>query len=92
MKEIESQELREANREPVSDYEKYRNYLGSSLGTTADRFTPKTIIPQYPEMSLLFPALDIGLAQNLQNSLLAPTDNTSSGAGRFLAPSTSKGK
>ncbi|CAB4126423.1 hypothetical protein UFOVP89_51 [uncultured Caudovirales phage] len=72
-----------------------RNYLGSTLSGTAsaDRFTPKTIAPNYPEMNQLFPALNMGLAQNLQNSLLAPTDTQSSGAGRFLAPSTSsKGK
>jgi hypothetical protein len=70
-----------------------RNYLGSSLTASADRFTPKTVAPNYPAMSQLFPALDIGLAQNLQQSLLAPTDNTqSSGASRFIAPSTSKGK
>jgi hypothetical protein len=71
-----------------------RNYLGQSLiGTaSADRFTPKMITPQYPDMNTLFPALNAGLAQNLQQSLLAPTDTQSSGAGRFIAPSTSKGK
>jgi hypothetical protein len=72
-----------------------RNYLGQSLTGTAsaDRFIPKTVAPQYPDMNLLFPALNTGLTQNLQQSLLAPTDNTqSSGAGRFIAPSTSKGK
>jgi len=70
-----------------------RNYLGSSLSPTTDRFTPKTAAPQYPDMNTLFPALNAGLAQNLQQSLLAPTDNAqSSGAGRFIAPSTSKGK
>jgi hypothetical protein len=47
----------------------------------------------YPDMNQLFPALNAGLAQNLQQSLLAPTDTQSSGAGRFLAPSnTSQGK
>lgn len=69
-----------------------RVYLNNPY-VTQDRFTPKYIPSNYPEMSELFPALDIGLAQNLQNNLLAPTDATqSSGAGRFLAPSTSKGK
>ena len=73
-----------------------RTYIGQSLNgiVNADRFIPKTIAPNYPEMNQLFPALNAGLSQNLQQSLLAPTDNTqSSGAGRFLAPSTSsKGK
>jgi hypothetical protein len=72
-----------------------RNYLGQSLTGTENpnRFTPQTVVPNYPDMNQLFPALNAGLAQNLQNSLLAPTDNTqSSGAGRFIAPSTSKGK
>ena len=71
----------------------YRNYLGSSLSSTADRFTPKYVPTQYPEMNMLFPALNAGLSENILTSLL-PSDNTqSSGAGRFLAPSnTSKGK
>ena len=70
-----------------------RNYLGQSLNASADRFTPRNIEPNYPDMAQLFPALDAGLAQNLQQSLLAPTDIQSSGAARFLAPSTSsKGK
>jgi hypothetical protein len=72
---------------------KYRNYLGNSLIPTSDRFTPKNIEPNYPDMNELFPALNAGLAQNLQQSLLAPTDTQSSGAGRFIAPSnTSQGK
>ena len=70
-----------------------RVYYGNSLTSSADRFTPKYVPAQYPDMNMLFPALNAGLAQNLQQSLLAPTDNTqSSGAGRFIAPSTSKGK
>ena len=70
-----------------------RNYLGASLMPTTDRFTPRNIEPNYPDMNELFPALNAGLAQNLQTSLLAPTDTQSSGAARFLAPSnTSKGK
>jgi hypothetical protein len=70
-----------------------RTYYGNSLTSSADRFTPKTVVPNYPEMNLLFPALDAGLAQNINDSLLAPTDTKSSGAARFLAPSnTSKGK
>jgi hypothetical protein len=70
-----------------------RNYFGNSLISSADRFTPKNIEPNYPDMNELFPALNANLAQNLQQSLLAPTDTQSSGAARFLAPSnTSKGK
>jgi hypothetical protein len=69
-----------------------RVYLNNPF-IAQDRFTPQTVIPNYPDMNELFPALDIGLAQNLQTSLLAPTDTQSSGAARFLAPSnTSKGK
>jgi len=69
-----------------------RMYLNNPY-ITQDKFTPKYVPAQYPEMNTLFPALNAGLAQNLQQSLLAPTDNTpSSGAGRFIAPSTSKGK
>ena len=71
----------------------YRNYLGQSLIPTSDRFTPQTVVPNYPDMNQLFPALNAGLAQNLQQSLLAPTDTQSSGASRFIAPSnTSQGK
>ena len=71
----------------------YRNYLGSSFMPTTDRFTPRNIEPNYPDINELFPALNANLAQNLQQSLLAPTDTQSSGAARFLAPSnTSKGK
>jgi hypothetical protein len=72
-----------------------RNYLGQSLTGTENpnRFTPQTVVPNYPDINQLFPALNAGLAQNLQNSLLAPTDTQSSGAGRFIAPSnTSQGK
>jgi len=70
-----------------------RNYYGNSLTSPTDRFTPQTVVPNYPDMNQLFPALNAGLAQNLQQSLLAPTDTQSSGAGRFLAPSnTSQGK
>jgi hypothetical protein len=70
-----------------------RNYYGNSLTSPTDRFTPQYVEPNYPNMNELFPALDIGLAQNLQNSLLAPTNNTpSSGAGRFLSPSNTQGK
>ena len=72
-----------------------RTYLGQSLNgvENTNRFTPQTVVPNYPDMNQLFPALNAGLAQNLQQSLLAPTDTQSSGAGRFIAPSTSsKGK
>jgi hypothetical protein len=69
-----------------------RVYLNNPF-IAQDRFTPQTVIPNYPDMNELFPALNAGLAQNLQQSLLAPTDTQSSGAGRFIAPSnTSKGK
>jgi hypothetical protein len=69
-----------------------RMYLNNPF-IAQDRFTPQTVIPNYPDMNELFPALNAGLAQNLQTSLLAPTDTQSSGAARFLAPSnTSKGK
>ena len=69
-----------------------RVYLNNPF-IVQDRFTPKYVPATYPEMNMLFPALNAGLAQNLQNSLLAPTDTESSGAARFLAPSnTSKGK
>lgn len=70
-----------------------RVYYGTSLNSAADRFTPKYVPAQYPEMNMLFPALNAGLSENILTSLL-PSDNTqSSGAGRFLAPSnTSKGK
>ena len=70
-----------------------RMYYGNSLTSSADRFTPKYVPATYPEMNMLFPALNAGLSENILTSLL-PSDNTqSSGAGRFLAPSnTSKGK
>jgi len=69
-----------------------RMYLNNPF-MTQDRFTPQTVVPNYPDMNKLFPALNAGLAQNLQQSLLAPTDTQSSGAGRFIAPSnTSQGK
>jgi hypothetical protein len=49
--------------------------------------------PNYSSITELFPALNSGLTQNLQQSLLTPTDTQSSGVGRFLAPSnTSQGK
>ena len=69
-----------------------RMYLNNPF-IAQDRFAPQTVVPNYPDMNELFPALNAGLAQNLQQSLLAPTDTQSSGAARFLAPSnTSKGK
>jgi len=69
-----------------------RMYLNNPF-MTQDRFTPQTVVPNYPDMNQLFPVLNTGLAQNLQQSLLAPTDTQSSGAGRFIAPSnTSQGK
>jgi hypothetical protein len=71
-----------------------RNYLGSPYGTaSANRFIPKNIPAQYPEMNMLFPALNAGLAQGLMSS--TQPDGAMYGAGRFLAPQTtseSKGK
>ena len=63
-----------------------RNYLGSSLTNQANRFTPKEIAPQYPEMNMLFPNLNAGLAQGLISS--TQPDGAMYGAGRFLAPQT----
>jgi hypothetical protein len=72
----------------ASDSSQYRNYINIPSMSNANQFTYN-----YPDMNNLFPTLNAGLAQNLSQNLLAPTDNTqSSGAGRFLAPSTSKGK
>jgi hypothetical protein len=62
-----------------------RNYLGSSL-TNQNRFMPKEIAPQYPEMNMLFPNLNAGLVQGLISS--AQPDGAMYGAGRFLAPQT----
>ena len=66
-----------------------RNYLGSPYGTTnPDRFTTNAQATPYAELTNLFPSLN-----NNTQSLLAPTDTQSSGAGRFIAPSnTSQGK
>jgi hypothetical protein len=65
-----------------------RNYLGNPYSTnaSASRFIPKTITPQYPDMNMLFPALNTGLLQGLMSS--TQTDGAMSGAGRFLAPQT----
>jgi hypothetical protein len=63
-----------------------RNYLNAPM-------LNQNTQPNYSAITELFPALNSGLAQNLQQSLLAPTDTQSSGASRFIAPSTSsKGK
>ena len=72
-----------------------RNYLGNPYNTNsfANRFTPKNIQTNYPEMNMLFPALNTGLAQGLISS--TQPDGAMLGAGRFLAPQTtseSKGK
>ena len=72
-----------------------RNYLNSpySSSTYADRFTPKFVPATYPEMNMLFPALNAGLAQGIISS--TQPDGAMLGAGRFLAPQTtsqSKGK
>jgi hypothetical protein len=64
-----------------------RNYLGSPYGSAnPDRFIPKTITPQYPDMDMLFPALNTGLAQGLMSS--TQPGGAMSGAGRFLSPQT----
>jgi hypothetical protein len=67
---------------------KQRNYLGNPYGSNsfADRFTPKNIPAQYPEMNMLLPALNAGLAQGLMSS--TQPDGAMLGAGRFLAPQT----
>ena len=64
-----------------------RNYLGSPYGSAnPDRFKPKNIPAQYPEMDMLFPALNPGLLQGVASSI--QPDGAMSGAGRFLAPQT----
>jgi hypothetical protein len=64
-----------------------RNYLGSPYGSAnPDRFKPKTITPQYPEMNMLFPGLNAALTQGLMSS--TQPDGAMYGAGRFLAPQT----
>ena len=64
-----------------------RNYLGSPYSSTfADRFTPKNIPSQYPEMNMLFPALNTGLLQGITSSI--QPDGAMAGAGRFLSPQT----
>jgi hypothetical protein len=71
-----------------------RNYLGNPYSSTfANRFTPKNIPIQYPEMNMLFPALNAGLASGIISS--TQPDGAMLGAGRFIAPQTtsqSKGK
>lgn len=65
-----------------------RNYLGNPYNSNsfANRFTPKNIPANYPEMNMLFPALNAGLAQGLMSS--TQPDGAMLGAGRFLAPQT----
>ena len=65
-----------------------RNYLGNPYGSNsfADRFTPKNIPAQYPEMNMLFPALNTGLLQGIASS--TQPDGAMLGAGRFLSPRT----
>lgn len=71
-----------------------RMYLNNPMSNVnADRFTPRNITPTYPDMNMLFPALNTGLAQGLISSQ-TPT-GAMYGAGRFLAPQTTsenKGK
>ena len=72
----------------ASDSSQYRNYINIPSMNNANQFTYN-----YPSVNELFPNLNNDFAQNLSQTLLAPADNTqSSGAGRFLASSTSKGK
>ena len=60
-----------------------RNYLGSPYGSVyADRFTTNAQATPYAELTNLFPSLN-----NNAQSLLAPSDTESSGAGRFLSSS-----
>jgi len=65
-----------------------RNYLGNPYNSNsfANRFTPKNIPAQYPEMNMLFPALNPGLLQGIASSI--QPDGAMAGAGRFLAPQT----
>jgi hypothetical protein len=65
-----------------------RNYLGNPYNSNsfANRFTPKNIPANYPEMNMLFPALNAGLAQGIISS--TQPDGAMLGAGRFLAPQT----
>jgi len=65
-----------------------RNYLGNPYNSNsfANRFTPKNIPANYPEMNMLFPALNPGLLQGVASSI--QPGGAMSGAGRFLAPQT----
>ena len=65
-----------------------RNYLNNPYPTStfSDRFTPKNIPAQYPEMNMLFPALNTGLLQGIASS--TQPDGAMLGAGRFLSPRT----
>jgi len=63
-----------------------RNYLGNPYANNANRFTPKNIPAQYPEMNMLFPALNTGLLQGIASS--TQPDGAMLGAGRFLSPRT----
>jgi hypothetical protein len=69
-----------------SNQNQQRNYLGNPYANNADRFTPKNISAQYPEMNMLFPALNTGLLQGVASSV--KPDGAMSGAGRFLSPQT----
>jgi hypothetical protein len=64
-----------------------RMYLNNPF-MTQNRFNSNSQATPYAELTNLFPSLN-----NNAQSLLAPTDTQSSGAGRFIAPSnTSQGK
>jgi hypothetical protein len=65
-----------------------RNYLTNPYNSNsfANRFTPKNIPANYPEMDMLFPALNAGLASGIISS--TQPDGAMLGAGRFIAPQT----
>ena len=70
-----------------------RNYIGGNP-MQANTMQPNTIIAPYPTTESLFPGLNAGLTQNMQNTT---SGMPSSGAGRFLSSgllsnNTSKGQ
>lgn len=67
---------------------KDRNYLGNPYSSSnLDRFKTNAQATPYAELTNLFPSLN-----NNAQSLLAPADTESSGAGRFLSSSNTQGK
>lgn len=63
-----------------------RMYLNNPY-TLPDRFKTNAQVTPYAELTNLFPSLN-----NNAQSLLAPADTESSGAGRFLSSSNTQGK